>query len=254
MIWQNLNQTPGLGYEFRNNGKNRNASPLEELFTDTVLLNLEIAPSDDLNKALKGSAKYVRRKNRVYDLTKNISLSNAQIGETIEALEKWQTEGGELSDFVKMYQYRGEDSLGNVHFTGYYIPVLKVSKTKDETFKYPLYRKPSGSWSKLTRTEIDTEKKLEGKGYELAYSSDLLENFIMQVQGSGVVEYPDGSRKLFSYGGKNGQAYKSLGKYLVAQGHVPAENISLTAIRAWMAEHPDSLESLFEFECFLCLF
>ena len=110
----------------------------------------------------------------------------------------------------------GEDNRGNMHFTGYYIPILKVSKKKDNVYKYPLYQKPKNWKGKMpTRAQIDTDKALAGKGLELCYSANLLDNYTMQVQGSGVVEYPNGEQKLLSFGGKNGYPYKSLGKYLI---------------------------------------
>ncbi|MGB0863691.1 MAG: murein transglycosylase A [Saprospiraceae bacterium] len=242
----NLNQQAGLGYEFENNGKNNDAPILENTFTDTVLNDIKITDSDDLILALKGSSRYLHSKKREHQLSETLTVTDFQIKKTIEAIKKWQKEeNGNLADFVKMYQLNGEDHRGNMHFTGYYIPVLKVRKKKDATFKYPLYRKPSKPKGGFpTRTEIDSEGALDNQGLEIAYSDDLLENYVMQVQGSGVVEYEDGSRKLLSFGGKNGYGYKSLGKYLVARGHVPADKISLTTIRTFMAENPDSLETL----------
>jgi len=58
------------------------------------------------------------------------------------------------------------------------------------------------------------------------------------------VEYPDGKRKMMLYGGKNGHKYVSLGRYLVERGEVPAEEISLSAIKQWCADHPDDVKSL----------
>jgi membrane-bound lytic murein transglycosylase A len=130
-----------------------------------------------------------------------------------------------------------------VHFTGYFIPVVKVSKTKDEVYKYPLYRKPK-SGKLPSRKQIDDNNALANRGLELCYSNDLLDNFLMQVQGSGIVEYEDGTKELLSYGGENGHRYRSIGKYLVAAGHVPKEKISLEAIKIWCAENPDSVTTL----------
>jgi membrane-bound lytic murein transglycosylase A len=141
----NLNQQPGLGYEFENNGKN-DAPILENTFTDTILTDIEIAASDDLDLALKGSSRYLRTKKRTHQLSETLTVTDIQIKKTIKAIKKWQAEeNGNLSDFVKMYQLNGEDHRGNMHFTGYYIPVLQVRKKKDAVFKYPLYRKPSKS-------------------------------------------------------------------------------------------------------------
>ncbi|XNM52417.1 MltA domain-containing protein [Escherichia coli] len=49
--------------------------------------------------------------------------------------------------------------------------------------------------------------------YILAYSNSLMDNFIMDVQGSGYIDFGDGSPlNFFSYAGKNGHAYRSIGK------------------------------------------
>jgi membrane-bound lytic murein transglycosylase A len=241
----NRNQTPGLGYEFENNGKNHEAPLFTASYKDTVITGIEISASAKLNDAIKGSERYLRSKKRSHRLSDELKTNDIQIKKTIAAIKDWQVKGGELSEFVNMYQTDGEDGRGNVHFTGYYIPVLKVKKKKDDVFKYPLYRKPTSWKGKMpTREEINEDGVLKGKGLELCYSDNILDIYTMQVQGSGMVEYPDGSQKLLSYGGKNGYAYKSLGKYLVSQGHVPADKISLDAIRKWTAENPDSLTAV----------
>ncbi len=42
----------------------------------------------------------------------------------------------------------------------------------------------------------------------------------MDVQGSGYIDFSDGSPQLFSYAGKNGHAYRSIGKVLIDRGEV----------------------------------
>ena len=161
----NRNQTPGLGYEFVNNGKNHEAPLFSKLYQDTILTGIEISASAKLNDAIEGTERYLRSKKRTHRLSDDLKISDYQIKSTIVAIKNWQVKGGELSDFVKMYQTDGEDGRGNVHFTGYYIPVLKVKKTKDEIFKYPLYKKPTNWKGKMpTREAIDLDNALKGKG------------------------------------------------------------------------------------------
>jgi membrane-bound lytic murein transglycosylase A len=64
------------------------------------------------------------------------------------------------------------------------------------------------------------------------------------VQGSGVVEDEYGQQHLLSYGGGNGHAYRSLGKVLIEMGEYTAETISATAIKNWLAKHPDRQREL----------
>ena len=135
----NRNQTPGLGYEFENNGKNHEAPLFTASYKDTVITGIEISASAKLNDAIKGSERYLRSKKRSHRLSDELKTNDIEIKKTIAAIKDWQVKGGELSEFVNMYQTDGEDGRGNVHFTGYYIPVLKVKKKKDDVFKYPLY-------------------------------------------------------------------------------------------------------------------
>ena len=61
----------------------------------------------------------------------------------------------------------------------------------------------------LTRAEIE-EGGLVGQGLELMYFKDPVDVFFMQVQGSGRVELPDGTKVRVAYDGKNGYPYTSI--------------------------------------------
>ncbi|WP_279961563.1 murein transglycosylase A [Escherichia coli] len=77
--------------------------------------------------------------------------------------------------------------------------------------------------------------------YILAYSNSLMDNFIMDVQGSGYIDFGDGSPlNFFSYAGKNGHAYRSIGKVLIDRGEVKKEDMSMQAIRHWGETHSEA--------------
>ena len=62
---------------------------------------------------------------------------------------------------------------------------------------------------------------------------------IMEVQGSGYIDFEDGFPPIFfSYNGKNGHPYKSIGRLLIEQGEIDRHKISIQAIKAW-AEKQD---------------
>jgi membrane-bound lytic murein transglycosylase A len=148
---------------------------------------------------------------------------------------------------------------GGVLFTGYCTPVLPGSLTEDATYKYPLYalpddlvkgkegeilgqKQPDGSLQPYpTRAVIEASGMLEGKNLELVYLKDPLDAFIAHVNGSAVIELPDGGEKRFGYHGKNGREYRSLGKMLVEDEQIKAADLSLQAIRDWGAKNPDKL-------------
>jgi membrane-bound lytic murein transglycosylase A len=197
-------------------------------------------------RALNLSSQYLNKKSKRTHRLGELTVSDNQLLQANQIVQNWANDNmANILDNVNMYQLCGEDNRGNVHITGYYVPIIDVKKEADAIYKYPLYQKPNAWKGRLpSRKKIDNEAALANRGLEICYSDDLLDNFLMQVQGSGLVRYPDGTRELLSYGGENGHRYKSIGKYLVAAGHVPKSEISLDAIKDWTAENPDSLNSL----------
>ncbi len=139
---------------------------------------------------------------------------------------------------------KGEQGEDSVHFTGYFTPILSVKKKKDDQYKYPFYKYPKG-WSKLpTREEIDTKGHLKNRGLEVAWSNDPFDNFILHVQGSGIVEFEDGTKKILAYNGNNGYEYSSIGKHFLTKGLISPKDISVTAIRNWFDLHPDQMPQI----------
>lgn len=68
-----------------------------------------------------------------------------------------------------------------------------------------------------------------------------MDNFIMDVQGSGYIDFGDGSPlNFFSYAGKNGWPYRSIGKVLIDRGEVKKEDMSMQAIREWGEKHSEA--------------
>ncbi|SET43116.1 murein transglycosylase A [Thorsellia anophelis] len=160
-----------------------------------------------------------------------------------QCTKKWLESGADetkLSEFglTRVSVFSKDDN--KALFTGYYSPVLKGRKTKSGEFIYPLYSKPNISKGKMpTRTEIHGGA-LEGLGLELAYTQSRVDNFIMGVQGSGYVDFEDGNPPTyFAYGGQNGHKFKGIGKYLIEQGELTLENVSLKSIYEWTQSHSE---------------
>ncbi len=68
---------------------------------------------------------------------------------------------------------------------------------------------------------------------------DAVDLFVLQVQGSGRARLPDGRSVRVLYDGKNGQPYTSIGKLLVAEGHLPLNGLSLERWTTWLRANPD---------------
>lgn len=135
---------------------------------------------------------------------------------------------------LSSYQLKGQDGWGNVHLTGYYTPVIKARHKPDTIYRYPLYTKPDNWTTKLPSRAAIYQGALSGRQLEIAYTDSLIDNFIMEVQGSGYIDFEDGSPLVFfGYHGKNGHAYTSIGRLLIEQGEIDREKISMQAIKKW---------------------
>ena len=143
--------------------------------------------------------------------------------------------------------------------TGYYEPMIKASRTPDDTYRTPVYRRPGdlvnvvaeserGAKSEkfthlrqtgeglkpyLTRAEIE-QGALKGQGLELLYFRDPVDVYFLQVQGSGRIELPDGEKIRITYDGKNGYPYTSIGRELIEAGTFTPDNMSLKALANWL--------------------
>ncbi len=125
-------------------------------------------------------------------------------------------------------------------FTGYYEPEIIASRTRVGKFKYPLYKRPAElkegvPWK--TRAEIENGA-LEGRGLELAWLADPVENFFLHVQGSVRLKLNEGGSMRVGFAGKNHQTYRSVGKELIRRGVLTSSNASAGSIKAWVRNNP----------------
>ncbi len=161
-----------------------------------------------------------------------------------EKLSEWVLKSGDpatLSDYgIEAAQLAGGDQKGNVLFTGYFSPVMELRHHADSVYKYPVYGMPDCSDDCPTRKQI-YDDALAGQGLELGYAANLIDPFIMEVQGSGFVHFgDDDTLEYFAYAGKNNKAYVSIGKILIEQGEVESSKMSLKAIKDWVLAHDEA--------------
>ncbi|AGC49233.1 transglycosylase [Myxococcus stipitatus DSM 14675] len=193
-------------------------------------------------------------------------------GELVAALERLRdrlTDGlssqdvstAVLAEFDLLESAGGED--GTVLFTGYYEPVLDGSMTRSEEYSIPVLSAPDD----LIEVPLEpfaerfaSEKvfgRLEGKRLvpywnrsairggklgqrklELAWVRDPVALFFMEVQGSGTLRLVDGTERRVGYAASNGRPYRSIGSLLIQEGAIPKEQMSMQALRAWLAANP----------------
>lgn len=120
--------------------------------------------------------------------------------------------------------------------TAYYEPELAARATPDARFRHPLYAKPPGGAP--SRAAIDAGA-LAGRGLEIAWTDDPLGLFLLHVQGSGRLRYPDGTVRPVRFAGTNEQPYKALARVLIERGLLVREDATVPGIRRVMATLPD---------------
>ena len=148
----------------------------------------------------------------------------------------------------------GCDDKGTVLFTGYYTPIFDAAPQRSGKFRYPLYKAPSdlakasdgtvlgrrgfdGTLSPYpVRREIEKSNLLAGQ--ELYWMKDPFEVYIAHVQGSAILQMPDGRRVTVGYAATNGHKYRSVSQKLVQDGRIPATKVSLQAMIAYFRAHP----------------
>lgn len=146
---------------------------------------------------------------------------------------------------------------GRAFATGYYEPEITASRTPTPG-SAPLYRlpadlvrciKPDGTGGRgridpngtctlyFTRAEIE-DGALAGRGLELAWANDPVELFFLEIQGSGLLRFDDGSTMQVGYAGQNGRDYVAIGKLLRDRGALPPGGAGMQAIKDWIRANP----------------
>ncbi|MEM8910077.1 MAG: murein transglycosylase A, partial [Bacteroidota bacterium] len=234
--------------DFHGNGKQKEAPKYTSLYTTEQLSNDHFPTIDQhLVNALKQqlrSLKYQKKKKPLQ--VDGLNLDVDQLEATIQILlDAAKNPQADLAQSLAMHKIEGEDGRGNVHFTGYFTPVVPVRKEKTEAFQYPLYTYPKDWDGQLpSRQQIDGEGVLNGLGLELAYAKSAIDIYFMQVQGSGIVAYEDGQQELFAYNGSNRHSYRSIGRYMVERGWTTPSHVSLKAIKNYLERNPEMVDSI----------
>jgi membrane-bound lytic murein transglycosylase A len=154
--------------------------------------------------------------------------------------------------------------------TGYYEPLLMGARELSDEFNTPLYRRPDDLLivdlsavipelkGKRVRGRLDGNKVVPFysraqsrdatglEGHEIVWVNSALDAFLLEVQGSGRVQLTTGETIRLQYEDQNGHPYRSIGKYLVDQGAMPLDSVTMPAIRAWLAANPQRLREVLD--------
>jgi membrane-bound lytic murein transglycosylase A len=170
--------------------------------------------------------------------------------------------------FLPLKISRLGDSDGFV--TGYYEPVIDGSRTQNEVYNVPVYRRPSNLFVRgfrqdapnlpnkgpvyrkigrrklvpyYDRAEIE-DGAIEGRGLEIAWLRSQTDLLFTQIQGSARISLDDGSTIRINYDAYNGYPYTAVGRILIDRGIIPKEEMSMQRIRDWMEQNPNEADEV----------
>ncbi len=155
-------------------------------------------------------------------------------------------------------------------FTGYYLPLIKASLQKTKHYHVPIYALPTD----LVKIDLGlfkpewAQKKIVGqftnnqtlqpypdriainqgaiknKARILLWGDNPIDVFFAQIQGSALVQLPDGKQMMIGYAGDNGRSYTAIGNILITQYGIDKKNMSMQTIRDWLQQHPTKIKTI----------
>ncbi len=172
-----------------------------------------------------------------------------------------------FQEHFELFQAKNGDGSEEGLITGYYQPVLKGSWTKTKKYHTPLYAPPNDLITVdlsevypdlkykrlrgrikgnklvpyLTREEISKQQH-PLQGNELVWLENSVEAFFLEIQGSGVIAFENGTRTQVGYANQNGHPYRSMGRVLIQQGELKRHKVSMQSIKAWARRNKKKLQ------------
>ena len=156
-------------------------------------------------------------------------------------------------------------------FTGYFEPLLSGARRRGGRYTVPIYARPADlvsvdlgefqpdlSGRRIvgrvaggalrpyeSRAEVEAGA-LTDRAAVIAWVDDPVDAFVLHVQGSGRIDLEDGGELRVGYAASNGHAYASIGRVLADRGELTLDEVTLPAIRAWLAANPEQARALMD--------
>ena len=175
--------------------------------------------------------------------------------------------GDFLATHLEVYGLRSAQNNANGLITGYYEPVYPGSETRTEHASVPVYGVPDdmivvaldsvypelkgkrlrGRLEGRTLKPYDTAEVIQRQGVNapvLAWLTDPMDLQFLQIQGSGRIQLENGRQLRLGYADQNGHPYRPVGRWLVEQGQLKKEEVTMGAIHAWAQANPQRVPEL----------
>ena len=228
---------------------------------------LEGWKQDNINQAIKAFKKSCNKikssKAEYIDSVSEIKIPVKDYKDLCLKLEKQKQ--ADYKKFIEqnftpyLVTYKG-DAKGK--FTSYYEAELHASYHKSDRYKYPVYGRP------FDMVEInlqDFDKSLPNKRFVgrvkdnkfipyytrseihnkqlnapiILWGDNLVDIYVMQIQGSAVAKMEDGSMIRIGYADNNGREFKGIGSILLKEKLIKPGQASMGKIKKWLKENPD---------------
>lgn len=155
--------------------------------------------------------------------------------------------------------YKGSD-VGK--FTAYYEMMFLASRNKNHNFSFPIYNRPA-DLLEVNLHDFDENlpnKQLVGRlvGQKLVpyytreeinkmgtylratpivFANSAVDVFILQIQGSGVAVFEDGTQLRLAYAANNGHPFKGIGSILLEKGEIDKKDANMMRIKQWLNQN-----------------
>lgn len=175
-----------------------------------------------------------------------------------------------IAERYRVYQAAGRAKTNRVLFTGYYEPVLQGSSRASAEFCIPIHSRPEdlveidlsafapdlkgrrivGRYTNHTvvpypeRDLIRRQPDFDRIAPPIVWVRDEVDLFNLMVQGSGEVLLESGKTLQIQFDVSNGRPYRSIGRLLIDQGKIDANQMSMQAIREYLHQHPQEAQAI----------
>lgn len=166
----------------------------------------------------------------------------------------------EIEKNFKIYRASADDGSGKTTLTGYYEAEIPASRTRTGKFIYPIYAKPSdlvktpsgaadfdyghyvnGKFERHYSTQEIHSGALDGNGLEIAWSEHPAQIMLLQIQGSGLLRYSDGSFTRVGFAAANGHPFRSVQRALMDCGEI--QSMSFKNFISYLTKQPQDREA-----------
>lgn len=185
-----------------------------------------------------------------------------QNSDWVAACDAAKTWTNDAISFFEEHMDTVQVGTGRAFATGYFEPEIAGCRKPQAGCDVPVYKRPPdlidvdlgqfsddlkgrnirGKVSGTKFVQYDDRATIEngslaGRGLEIAYASDAVEFFFLQIQGSGRLKMPDGNVMRIGYDSQNGRGYTGIGRSMRDRGLI--NDASMQGIVAFLAANPE---------------